>query len=160
LSFAPARWIWTGELNDGRAPPGARAFRLTVNLPPKHTLASATILVTADDYYSFYVNGRFVGSGIQYMAAQRFEVDDIQGPRIVFAVYAENKVAPEGWNPAGLISAIRVTSRDPTLSCLQGCSITHDWFTDAGWKAYPGDAPPYGFELPVFDDSNWAYAAV
>ncbi|KAJ4473662.1 hypothetical protein J3R30DRAFT_3780817 [Lentinula aciculospora] len=160
LSFAPARWIWTGELNNGDAPPGARAFRLTVTLPPKHTLASATILATADDYYSFYVNGRFVGSGIQYLAAQRFEVEDIQGPRIVFAVYAENKVAPGGWNPAGLISAIRITSRDPTLSCLQGCSITHDWFTDAGWKTYPGDAPPYGFELPVFDDSNWPYAVV
>ncbi|KAJ3828361.1 hypothetical protein F5880DRAFT_1608551 [Lentinula raphanica] len=160
LSFLPARWIWTNEVRNGHAPPGARAFRLTVALPPRHTHASVTILATADDYYSFYVNGRFVGSGIQYLAAQRFEVEDIEGPRIVFAVYAENKVTREGWNPAGLISAIRITSRDPTLSCLQGCSVTHDWFTDAGWKAYPGDAPPYGFELPVFDDTKWPFAAV
>lgn len=158
LSFAPARWIWTEELSDGKAPPGARAFRLTVNLPPRHTSARVQILATADDYLSFYVNGVFAGSAIQYLAAQRFDVD-VQGPRIVFAVYAENKVLPGGWNPAGLISAIRVTSRDPTLSCLQGCSVTHDWFTDAGWKAYTGE-PPYGFELSHYDDSNWSYAVV
>ncbi|KAE9399902.1 hypothetical protein BT96DRAFT_919805, partial [Gymnopus androsaceus JB14] len=136
LSFAPARWIWTEELSDGKAPPGARAFRLTVNLPPRHTSARVQILATADDYLSFYVNGVFAGSAIQYLAAQRFDVD-VQGPRIVFAVYAENKVLPGGWNPA----------------------VTHDWFTDAGWKAYTGE-PPYGFELSHYDDSSWSYAVV
>ncbi|KAF9078210.1 hypothetical protein BDP27DRAFT_1413131 [Rhodocollybia butyracea] len=107
-----------------------------------HTLASATIIATADDYYSFYVNGRFVGSGTQYMAAQRFDVEEIEGPQIVFAVYAENRVASGGhqWNPAGLLAAIR--------------------FSDAGWKVYPGDAPPYGFELPMFNDAHWSHAIV
>ncbi|KAF5377768.1 hypothetical protein D9757_008114 [Collybiopsis confluens] len=103
--------------SDSKAPPGARAFRLTINLPPKHL--------------------RFRPHSCNRKRLS-FHLYNIEGSQIVVAVYAEDKVFPGRWNPG---------------------SITHGWFTDAGWKTYP-DEPFYGFELPLYDDSKWPYPVV
>ncbi|KAK7437247.1 hypothetical protein VKT23_018688 [Stygiomarasmius scandens] len=152
LSLAPARWIWTNELTTpgGPVPAAARAFRTTITLPPSQTSASAEVLITADNQYSLYINGRFVGTGTNFQSAQRFSVDNIQGPEVVVAVYAVNIDAPTP-NPAGLLASFEFTSKDPS-SCVD-CSSETYLFTSSSWKATNG--VPSGFEQPGFDDSAW-----
>ncbi|KAJ3740137.1 hypothetical protein DFH05DRAFT_1529433 [Lentinula detonsa] len=154
LSFTPARWIWTNEVSaGGNYPPGARAFRYTLTLPGGQTSGTATIIIDTDNEYSLYVNGAFVGTGTDFETAQKYVVENVQGPEIVFAVYAVNtNTVP---NPAGLLAAIQVTSQDGY--CTQ-CISTSSAVTFAGWKAFPGPVPS-GFEQPGFDDSTWPTAA-
>ncbi|KAK7437575.1 hypothetical protein VKT23_018473 [Stygiomarasmius scandens] len=161
VSLLPAFWIWTNELkNPAENVPvnTSRAFRHTVILPTGHTSASAEILVTADDVYSLYMNGRFIGSGTNdYRDPQRFAVDDIQidnDGKVVVAVYAENTEPPDP-TPAGVLVSLQITSKNPS-SCIDCSSLTYV-VTSPEWKAYPG-AVPDGFEQPDFDDSDWPAA--
>ncbi|KAK7437232.1 hypothetical protein VKT23_018674 [Stygiomarasmius scandens] len=154
LSLAPARWIWTNELTTpgGAVPITPRAFRTSITLPPGQTSASAEVLIVADGAYSLYINGRFVGTGVDFHSAQRFSIDNIQGPQIVVAVYALNGgLLP---NPAGLLASFQFTSKDPS-SCVD-CSSETYLFTSTSWKTTNG--VPSGFEKPGFDDSAWTAA--
>ncbi|KAK7442543.1 hypothetical protein VKT23_016141 [Stygiomarasmius scandens] len=157
VSLAPAKWIWTNELttSGGAVPVGARAFRRTTTLPIGHTSASAEVLIAADNQYSLYVNGRFIGSGSSFHNAQRFTIDNIQADngKIVLAVYGNNLNGP-GPNPAGILASMQITSKDPS-SCVDCSSVTYV-ITDGQWKANRGT--PRGFEQPDFDDSAWASA--
>ncbi|THV01121.1 hypothetical protein K435DRAFT_836954 [Dendrothele bispora CBS 962.96] len=155
VSINSANWIWTNELPSpgGAVPAAARAFRRTVTLPAGHTSASAQALITTDNQYSLYINGRFVGSGTTFQTAQRFSIDNIQGPSVVIAVYGVNGDGPSP-NPAGLLASLQITSNDPS-SCLN-CSSVVDVITDTTWKAF--NSVPSGFEQPGFDDTAWPAA--
>ncbi|KAK7443750.1 hypothetical protein VKT23_015533 [Stygiomarasmius scandens] len=159
VSLAAAKWIWTDELTTagGAVPVGARAFRRTVVLPPGHSSASAEILIVADNLYSLYVNGRFIGSGQDFHNAQRFTIDNIQpeGGKVVVAVYGVNVDGP-GPNPAGVLASMQITSKDPS-SCIDCSSVTYV-ITDGQWKATRGT--PNGFEQSDFDDSAWPAVAL
>jgi len=154
FSLAPARWIWTNELTTpgGAVPTPPRAFRSSIALPPGQTSVTAEVLIVADGAYSLYINGRFAGTGSDFHSAQRFSIDNIQGPQIVVAVYALNGgPAP---NPAGLLASFQFTSKDPS-SCVD-CSSETYLFTGTSWKTTNG--VPSGFEQPGFDDSAWTAA--
>ncbi|THU95612.1 hypothetical protein K435DRAFT_723510 [Dendrothele bispora CBS 962.96] len=156
VSLAPAKWIWTNEVTTpgGAVPAGARALRRTVILPPGHNSASAEVLITADNEYSLYVNGRFVGTGTDFHTAQRFTIDNIEGPKVVIAVYAVNTLNVP--NPAALIASMQIKSTNPSYECLPDCSSETYVITDGQWKATSG--VPNGFEQPDFDDSTWPAA--
>jgi hypothetical protein len=156
-SFTPAQWIWTSEApsSPGNYPPGARAFRSTLTLPSGLNSATATIFITVDNEYSLYANGVFIGSGTDFSVAQKYVVENIQGPEIVFAVYAVNTATVP--NPAGVLASIEVTAVD-YIFC-GNCTSTEYLVTYTNWLSFPG-APPAGFEQPGFDDSNWTGSAV
>ncbi|KAJ3769476.1 hypothetical protein FB446DRAFT_217203 [Lentinula raphanica] len=154
LSFTPARWIWTNEAAvSGNYPPGARAFRYSLTLPAGQTSGTVTVIIDTDNEYSLYINGAFVGTGTDFTVAQKYVVENVQGPEIVFAVYAVNTATAP--NPAGLLAAIEVTSQDGY--CTQ-CISTSSAVTYTAWKAFPSAAIPAGFEQPGFDDSDWPNA--
>ena len=72
LTFDGANWIWTPEASPPVAPPEPRAFRFA------HTGgASAEIIITADDSYRLWVNGRLLGETAgaenEWQGARRFE---------------------------------------------------------------------------------------
>ncbi|KAJ4479365.1 hypothetical protein J3R30DRAFT_3289440, partial [Lentinula aciculospora] len=144
LSFTPAQWIWTAE---GSGLIGNRAFRYTLTLPTGQSSTNATIILTADDEVSFYVDGVFIGTGTQWEFTEKYMVGNIEGPEVVFAVFITNEVA----GGAGLLASIRLTS---TNDSCPGCISTLDVFTSEGWKGFPGTVPS-GFEQPGFDDSDW-----
>ncbi|KAH7869771.1 uncharacterized protein C8R40DRAFT_1073741 [Lentinula edodes] len=152
ISFDTAQWIWTNEASIGLYPPGARAFRYTSILPGGQSSGSATIIIDTDNEYSLYVNGVFVGTGTDFTTAQKYTVENVQGPQVVFAVYAENtNTVP---NPAGLLAAIQLNSQDGYCA---DCVSTSSIVTSVAWKAFPG-AVPSGFEQQGFDDSSWPAA--
>ncbi|KIK56134.1 hypothetical protein GYMLUDRAFT_248114 [Collybiopsis luxurians FD-317 M1] len=155
-SLATAQWIWTNEpAPGGNYPAGARAFRYTLTLPAGHTSGTATVMITTDNEYSLYINGAFIGTGTDFHTAQKY-VANVQGPNIVFAVYAVNTDTVP--NPAGVLASIQVTSANDFTYCGQ-CNSTSYAVTVNDWKAFPG-AVPSGFEQPGFDDSAWPQAAM
>ncbi|THV01133.1 hypothetical protein K435DRAFT_963675 [Dendrothele bispora CBS 962.96] len=146
LSYAQAHWIWTSE---NPKTLGTRALRRTLDLPPGNTNASGQVLIVADDEYSLYVNGHFVGTGMAFPTVQRFNISNIQGPRVVVAVYAVNT------NPtqAGVLAAMQITSFDP-YGCVANCTSETSILTDVFWKVSTNVTS--GFEQPNFDDSTWS----
>ncbi|KAF7353670.1 hypothetical protein MVEN_01051900 [Mycena venus] len=149
LSLTNANWIWTNEVANGVAPPGARAFRRTYTPPTGQTATSATIIITADNEYSLYVNGVLIGSGNNFQVAQEYTVTLSPAPSVVFAVYAVNTLTVN--NPAGLLASIEINSRGE-CNCTSGSYL----LTDGAWKSNTGT--PIGFQLPGFDDSSWPAA--
>ncbi|KAF8060176.1 bacterial alpha-L-rhamnosidase-domain-containing protein [Lyophyllum atratum] len=154
ITFVDSTWIWSAETAAPApsAPAGARAFRKTFPTPSGKTLKSAFVILTADDGFTFYVNGAVVGSSPDQLdvwkSAQRFTVP-LSGSSTLFAVKATNLPAvPNGGpSPAGLLVAIQVVYTD-------GSSIVV--LSDTTWKV--NKDVPAGFELPTTDDSSWSAA--
>ena len=146
LTLDGASWIWTPE---STSPPPAedRAFRSTRTTPAGTTATGAEILITADDSFRLWVNGRLLGSSSgaenEWQQSRRFETA-VEPDRNVFAVQTTNGPG----SPAGLIARVRMRYADGTTS---------EFATGADWKAskiFPAD-----FWQPAFDDSGWGTAA-
>ncbi|KAJ7184329.1 lectin [Mycena filopes] len=144
-----AKWIWTNEVVNGNAPAGSRAFRRTYTPASGQTATSATIIITADNEYTLYVNGVLIGSGTDFHTAQTYNVNLSPASEVVIAVYATNTLTVN--NPAGLLAAVQINTDECTCSSVL-------FVTDGGWKASTGT--PIGFQLPGYDDSSWPAATV
>lgn len=116
--------------------------------------ASALVLLSVDDRFSFYVNGNLVGSSPttpdNWKNATTYSVT-LAATSNVFAIRGINNpdVMSGGPNPAGVLAAIQITFSDGTTSVLSSSS---------GWRSTK--AIPNDFESPSLDDSQWAPAAV
>ncbi|KAJ7816031.1 hypothetical protein B0H13DRAFT_2380641 [Mycena leptocephala] len=104
-----AGWIWTDVVpSSGKVPAGS-------------------ILITADDDYTLYINGVPIGSGSNWQVAQHYTVNFGAGTtEVVFAVLATN-VAPSAATTAGLIVAAEI-NMVPTgrTNCTAGSSLVSD----------------------------------
>jgi hypothetical protein len=112
VSFARAVWVWTDVLPaSGKVPAGSRAFRRVYTPAPGQVPASATIIITADNAYTLYVNGVTIGSGGSIKAAQRYTVNfSTPTSEVVIAVLATNTLAAGSTaGPAGsvVVSALQ-----------------------------------------------------
>ncbi|KAF5374286.1 hypothetical protein D9758_004541 [Tetrapyrgos nigripes] len=147
VTFASSQFIWTNELpGPGQdVPAGPRAFRRTITLSPSTVSVSAEILLTVDNEFSLYVNGRFIGSGTDWEVASRFAVNDIQGPNVEVAIFAVNTLP----GPAGVLASIKLVEQQ-----ILGCPTAVNVVSDSQWKAFSG-TPPVGFQVAGFDDSRW-----
>ncbi|KAF4609447.1 hypothetical protein D9613_012948 [Agrocybe pediades] len=150
LSLTDANWIWTNEVNGGNAPIGTRAFRKTITLPAGQRATSATIYMAADNEFTLYVQGKTVGSGLNWQAAQKFVVDILPAREVTIAVFARNNDGPT--SPAGLIAAVDLTTED--CECGSVVSLV----TDGSWKYNLGT--PIGFQQVWYNDSAWPVAVV
>ena len=93
------------------APPGKRYFRRVVTLPADSRIASARMLMTADNEFVCYVNGRRVGSGDNFNQAYGMNVASALKPGAnLIAVAATNTT--DNPNPAGLIGLLSIKLRD------------------------------------------------
>lgn len=147
LTFAGASWIWTPE--SGGNPPGEdRAFRKTLTSPSGKKARSAEVIITADDSFKLWVNGKLIGqtegATNEWQSSKFFKVD-LKDASNVFAVRTTNGPG----SPAGLLSVIRVTYDDASTEIVK---------TEAGWKG--AKTIPSGFEAVGFDDSAWPATAV
>ncbi|GLB41494.1 hypothetical protein LshimejAT787_1000940 [Lyophyllum shimeji] len=151
-SLQSGNWIWTSETSGpgAAAPVGGRSFRKTIALPNGQLVAQAKFVVVADDAYSLYLNGRFVGSGTSWQNAQRYTVNFPPTSKVVVAVYASNS----GGGPAGLLVSGQLVS----CECTSGSDLS--FITDGSWKYSLSVPPPAGFIDPNFDDSAWPNAQV
>ena len=125
-------------------------FRAAVELPEKTPAKSAEAVVTADNLYTLYVNGKLVGQSSadpnHWSQPRRFDVAGLLKPgRNVVAVEAVN-TSP---GPAGLLLRLVVQTGDGHSTVLS---------TDAAWKSHAKSAK--GWHLPAFDDAAWPAAYV
>ncbi|KAJ6457876.1 hypothetical protein C8R45DRAFT_1081718 [Mycena sanguinolenta] len=146
-------WIWTNETPNASvdAPVGSRPFRLTWTPPAGQTPRSATVIISSDDEYMFFINGNMIAGGYNYRLSQQFSISLAPAANVVFAVNATNYSGP-----AGFIAEIQITTTGAP-GCTE-CNSSSIVITDASWKWT--STVSEGFEAPGFDDSSWSPAVV
>jgi hypothetical protein len=144
-----AGWIWTPDEAEGLMhPPGTRYFRWKVKLPDASAVADGTVVMTADNGFVLYVNGRQAGSGGDWGRLERIDVARfLQAGDNVLALVVTN--AGDRPSEAGAVGRLAVTLGDGTrVSSTLDASV----LTSA--------AGPAGWETSGFDDSGWKPARV
>jgi hypothetical protein len=123
-TLGPAQWIWYPESDPRRsAPPGVRYFRRVVLLDTP--VRSATLVLTADNRFDCWINGKLVARGSEWSRGYVASVGHLLrlGTNVIL-VKAENTTdAP---NPAGVIGGIQVRYADGREQTTA---------TDATWEA-------------------------
>jgi hypothetical protein len=107
-----AKWIWLREGNPAQAAPvGKRYFRRTINIEAGRTVRSARAVMTADNAFQLWVNGKPAGGWQNFTTARGMDIAPLLKPGTnVLAVSADN--GGEGPNPAGLIGSFRIQFTD------------------------------------------------
>ena len=129
-----------------KAPTGTRYFRGYVTLPKDRVIREARLLITADDSFQLFVNGKPAGAGSGYNQPQVAEITNHLTPgKNLLAVAATN--ASE--SPAGLLGKLIVTldQGDPIVQRI-----------DDSWKV--SEKAAAGWNQPAFDESAWPNAVV
>ena len=144
LSLANSQWIWTDEPvsgAEGSKPIGTRAFRKDITIPGNVPVTGGTIIISTDNEYTLYINGKLIGTHADWTVAQSWSFNLIPTHHIVVAVEATNT-----GGPAGVIVALELNA---------GC-FTFDYVTDSTWKYDLG--VPHDFQSPSYDDARWPNA--
>jgi len=142
-SRASANWIWADAAKDNQTVYLRRTFDLAA-VPPK-----ATLYVTADDFFTLFVNGKEVDhsapdpkDGNVWQHVHRVNVAPFLTPgRNVLAIRALN-----AGGAAGVIARLEMPGQAPVE-------------TDARWKVW-ANAVPDGWNGAAFDDAAWRAATV
>ena len=147
-SLNGANWIWYPEGSPASAAPNAtRYFRGEVDLSASQALARANFLITADDQWVLYVNGKQLGGSNgqvnAWQEAQQLDLTSyLHAGANTIAVAATNAAGPGSW-----IGKLSLEYTDGT---------TTDLVTDGTWKA--AQTAPQGWQNAGFDDSSWVQA--
>ena len=130
------------------APEGRRYFRRTITLPSTAAIKQAECLITADNQFQLWVNGRKVGGGTNFQQLTRFNLTDrLTSGKNVLAVQANN-YAP-GSNPAGLLALLRIETSEGPAQIVK---------TDDQWRC--AAKAPDAWEALDFDDAAWKPAII
>ncbi|MDH6451880.1 MULTISPECIES: family 78 glycoside hydrolase catalytic domain [unclassified Streptomyces] len=154
-SFEGASWIWSPGATTSDAPEGPRWFRARLALPAGTDVRRATVVATADDDFTLYVDGEQVlGAPQQTDGWRTGRTADVTarvraaGAEVVVAALATNR-GGASVNPGGLLVRLIVdTASGPPLQLVTG----------PGWRS--AEAEQQGWQRPDFDDSGWAQAVV
>ena len=149
FSLTGCNWIWYPEGSPAQsAPVGTRYFRKTCSVRSGSTLVAATLLLTADNSYSAYVNGTLVGQGSDYTVATPYAVAAQLSPgNNTLAIAASN--GGTGGNPAGLIGELVLNYADGTQTNI---------LMDSTWKA--ANTFQTNWQSSSFNDASWTNALV
>ncbi|KAF8173552.1 hypothetical protein K438DRAFT_2051150 [Mycena galopus ATCC 62051] len=149
LAFNNSTWIWANDTvpvpGGGENRPAACAFRRHFTPHPGKNPSFTDILVTADDSFTFYVNGEQVGTGAYYPLAYAFRTHLLRSGLNVFAVTATSNST--GSTPAGLLIAMQITYDDGTIDVI---------VSNTTWLGFT--SVPDGYQNPAFPDSSWPAA--
>ena len=148
VDFGAAEWIWMAApagqsvLNQ---PAGTVWFRASLDVSEKARIRKAELLIAADNLYTTYLNGRYVGASSADPNAwnhpKRFDVAPLLAA-------GHNGIAIEAVNtvpgPAGLLVRLVVELMDG-----QSAELT----TNATWKCT--DEEPPNWQQPDLNDQAW-----
>ena len=147
-NLAGCPWVWFPE-GDPRAaaPPGTRYFRHTLALPAGAKVRQARFLITADNDFLLFVNGKEAGRGDGGLESWRTPVEVDLSKHLVpglntLAIAATNFLDKP--NPAGLIGrfSIELETGPPVTGSI-----------DETWKAANREQP--GWRDAALDDASW-----
>lgn len=147
-----SNWIWFPEGEPAvDAPIAARFFRRTFQIPDANSVEHASLVITADDRYTAWINGKELGSGADWRDHHEFgKLETILHPgKNVLTVRAENMRSNVEKNPAGLVGQLHVQFQDRT---------TLNIVSDASWCS--AQAAADGWQAADFDDAQWPAAKV
>lgn len=154
LDFQGAWWIWYPDGYPSiSAPAGKRYFRRQVDLPRGRKIVKATMLLTVDDGFTFYVNGKpvFQSIGVPDDWKSRKEIEltqDLQPGSNTIAIAAINLNGPDGKaTPAGVLGKLVVEFDGAEPVVIP---------TDKQWKTSAKAEP--GWEKPAFEPKGWTDA--
>ncbi|KAG6918301.1 hypothetical protein DXG01_015393 [Tephrocybe rancida] len=149
--FQGASWIYTEALNNN-APAVDKAFRATYTPPSGVSAVSTSILITADDYFTLYVNGQVVGDTRSQIGTGATVWANVQGysvtlningaAPIVFGIIVSNNAN----SASGLLAAMQLTLSDGTTATISSGG--------GGWRST--SSIPQNFAAPSLDDSGWS----
>lgn len=145
-----AKWIWFHEGHPQHsAPAETRYFRRVVTLEPGGKVASARLVMTADNEFTCWVNGRTTGHGDRFQHAYGMNVGHLLKPGAnVIAVAATNTTTSP--NPAGLIGALSVKFADGRkLEVLSDEAWQASKAAEGTWKTAPSVPSGWTDALPL-----------
>ncbi|MGO4184271.1 family 78 glycoside hydrolase catalytic domain [Paenibacillus sp. TAF43_2] len=144
------KWVWFPEGNPAsNAPAGDRYFRKTIQLPLDRTITQGKFLLTADDGFVLYVNGKRMGSSIKAVDSwKEGKIVDVSSALIPGSNTIAIQTSNDG-GPAGLLGSLKVVFEEGTPLQLN---------MDQGLKA--AKVKMEGWEKSDFDDSSWSAAMI
>ncbi|KAJ6544235.1 hypothetical protein B0H19DRAFT_956591 [Mycena capillaripes] len=127
LTLNDSTWIWSTKNASTAAAVGSVGFRKTFLTPSGKVggAESATILLSANDSYALYLNGKYLGSPPADTAgqyAQQFTSVELDSSQNVFTVIAQNLPDTNGNSSstsAGFIAAIKILYADGTSDIIR-----------------------------------------
>lgn len=151
VDFGNGEWIWSAPPAGRLAldqPEGTTWFRASIAVSEKAQIRSAELIITADNLYTAFLNGQFVGESVvdpnAWNRAKRFDVARlISAGHNVIAIEAVN-TAP---GPAGLLARIIVEFVDGQKAELA---------TSPSWKCATQEQA--NWQQPELNDQAWATA--
>lgn len=147
--LASMQWIWFPEGSPAQnAPIGERHFRKVFEVPAQSAVKRATAIVTADNGFDLYINGRKAGSGGDFHQLVEMDLTPMvkAGPNCI-AVLARN--IGDNPNPAGLMGVVRIEFASGSPLVIP---------TGADWKS--SVQATSGWASVSFDDASWSPARV
>lgn len=157
-SLGAARWIWFVEGNPAvAAPPDKRYFRRVLKLESDTEIQSARMVMTADNEFELWVNGRRAGGGDDFRHTYVMDCTQLLTPGTnLLTVLAVNGATTP--NPAGLIGNLILKHRSgrvvevPTDGKWESARTVQDnWRMD---PHAPGDWQPT-MELGTMGMAPW-----
>ncbi|KAJ7185712.1 hypothetical protein C8R46DRAFT_881581, partial [Mycena filopes] len=141
-----SQWIWSTSTAASDAATGTVGFRRTLITPAGKSAQSATVLLTVDNSFTFYLNTKYVGAPppapamSDFRHVQQFTVD-LSATSNVFTVFASNipNAGSTDAGPAGFVAAIHITYTDGS---------TADVGTDTNWLSGAFTSVPAFLALP------------
>jgi alpha-L-rhamnosidase len=137
-------WIWFPEGHpEESAPIATRYFRRSFVLPAGRVVKSAHWLVTGDNEFTVFVNGKMVGTGSNFKAASDVDVTrELRPGKNFLAATVHN--SGEAPNPAGFVAVLRVEFLGGGRLMLA---------TDENWLTSAEELP--GWLKLDYEDSTW-----
>jgi phage pi2 protein 07 len=141
-----AKWIWYPEGNPLQAvPPNiVRFFRKDFEIQDK-PVESARFLITADNEFKCYINGKLVGEGNKWEEIYNFDAKRFlkEGKDEIWISARNGGDIP---NPAGLICALLIYYKDGDVKCV---------VSDRSWESAISDVWVPAMELGPYGDGPW-----
>ncbi|KAK0237781.1 hypothetical protein EDD85DRAFT_556852 [Armillaria nabsnona] len=151
IDMDPAQMIWTDEVKNNVAPVGHRAFRTTITSPYGKAAVCGKMVIDADNNYTLYVNGDYLGHGGDWHTMQAYSMPILDPDTNVIAVDGENGVVSPGStqaNAAAVVAGMVIAYNDGSFATF---------YTSKNWKAVHN--VPSGFEEKDYDDGPWTPAS-
>lgn len=118
-SIESAQWIWFPEGNPLQAVPQdiTRWFRKDFEIEGDSPISSAQLVITADNDFKCFLNGKLVGEGDKWENLYSFDVKSyLKSGRNEILISAHNGGSQP--NPAGLICALLIRYADGRSQCI------------------------------------------
>jgi alpha-L-rhamnosidase len=149
--FDGAKWIWHAGDKGASKPQGYRLFIAVFPLPADAKVEKAELLVTADDFFRFTINGTLVASG--QPGSGGWDQPKFADVTQHLKSGAENTIRVEVNNgaagPAGLLTKLTVTASNGKMFTL---------VSDGSWKS--NDNPGANWHNRAIDAKDWPPAEV